>query len=175
VSFQQLERLSRRILASFPAVANHEQTHDVLNEGCIRLAEALRKTTPTSKLHFFRLAAMQIRFTLIDLKRHYYGPRGYGANVIAQGRLGSDTSQIGSCVTPSCQTMDPARLAEWTDFHRAVEKLPEQLRVLFDLLHYSDMSQREAAELLGVSENTIQTRWQRARMQIARQVPPPTV
>lgn len=170
VAFPRLEALSRRMLATYPAVAVHEQTHDVLNQGCLRLAAALRKTIPTSKLHFQRLAARHIRFTLGDLKRHYYGPQGYGRNVAVYGQWAPDDSVAEPAHSPPCQTLDPVRLAEWTEFHRAVDELPEPHRVLFDLLYYAGMSQREAATVLGVAENTIQLRWQRARRQLARNV-----
>jgi RNA polymerase sigma factor (sigma-70 family) len=45
--------------------------------------------------------------------------------------------------------------------------LPEEERSVFDLLYYHDLSQAEAAELLGVSVPTIKRRWAAARMRLA--------
>ena len=54
----------------------------------------------------------------------------------------------------------------WTDFHEAIERLSEDERQMFDLLWYQELSQPAAAEILGVSERTIQRRWQLARIRL---------
>ncbi len=59
---------------------------------------------------------------------------------------------------------EPSSLAEWSEFHEAVERLPEEEREAFDLLWYQGLSQPEAAELLGVSPRTIKRRWRSARL-----------
>ena len=52
----------------------------------------------------------------------------------------------------------------WTDFHETIERLSDEERQMFDLLWYQELTQVEAAEILGVSERTIQRRWQLARI-----------
>ncbi len=49
---------------------------------------------------------------------------------------------------------------------RTTERLPAEEREVFDLLWYQELSQAEAAALLGVSERTIKRRWQSARIML---------
>jgi len=58
----------------------------------------------------------------------------------------------------------PADSEEWTAFHKAVEKLPEDECETFNLLFYEGLTQEEAAALLEVTVPTIKRRWQRARV-----------
>ncbi len=44
-------------------------------------------------------------------------------------------------------TFDPIKLSSWTEFHEYVEKLPEEERILFDLLWYEGLTLQEAADL----------------------------
>src|SRR5207244_829955 len=71
---------------------------------------------------------------------------------------------------------EPTRLAAWSAFHEAVEKLPDEEREVFDLLWYQGLAHAEAAELLGVAERTVGRRWQEARLHVAEalhgEIPP---
>ena len=49
---------------------------------------------------------------------------------------------------------------------RAIERLPVKLREALVLVTIDGRSQREAAELLGVTEKTIETRIYRARQRL---------
>jgi RNA polymerase sigma factor (sigma-70 family) len=40
----------------------------------------------------------------------------------------------------------------------------EELREVFDLIWYDGLTQREAADVLDVSERTVRSRWLEARM-----------
>jgi RNA polymerase sigma factor (sigma-70 family) len=137
----------------------------VAQNALIRLDRALRAVAPPTARDFFRLAAAQIRRELIDMARHYYGPRGPGAHHSSQtDRVGSAGSEPVPA-TPDT-TYDPTRLAACADFHGAVETLGKDDRELFDLLWYQGVSQAEAATLVGVSERTINSRWLAARVRL---------
>jgi RNA polymerase sigma-70 factor (ECF subfamily) len=148
-------------------VARWEQPDDVLQNALIRLDRALKAVTPATVRDFFRLAAAQVRRELIDLARHYYGPRGPGAHHSTRdGDEGSDGAA--SPVTAAQDTTyDPGRLAAWAEFHRAVEDLAEGDRELFDLLWYQGLTQAEAAAVLGVTERTVNSRWLAARVRLS--------
>jgi RNA polymerase sigma-70 factor (ECF subfamily) len=150
----RLVRLTRKMLRDFPGVRRWEQTDDVLQNALLRLYRALEQVAPATPRDFFRLAAAQIRRELLDLARKYSGPHGLAHNLAS--RAGGDDS-------PDL-THDPGRLAEWTGFHRQVERLPDEEREVFDLLFYQGLSQAEAAEMLGVVERTVKRRWQSARV-----------
>src|SRR5207302_3839847 len=59
---------------------------------------------------------------------------------------------------------DPYQLALWTEFHRQAEALPDEEKVVFDLIWYHGMQQEEVAQVLGVSVRTVKTRWREARL-----------
>jgi RNA polymerase sigma factor (sigma-70 family) len=164
----RLVRLTRKMLRGYPAVHRWDDTDDVMQNASLRLWTSLRKVQVESVAHFFRLAALHIRRELIDLARHYYGPEGLGANHASAAAAGGDST--GNRVAFDCSdpTHEPSRVAIWADFHLQVEALPEEEREVFDLLWYQGLGQGEAAELLGVSERTVQRRWQAARVKIYR-------
>jgi RNA polymerase sigma-70 factor (ECF subfamily) len=163
----RLTRLTRKMLRDFPGVRRWEETDDVFQNAALRLCAALKEVTPRTVPEFIRLAALQIRRELLDLARHYYGPEGHGAHHASNSVPADSASRhTPGRFEPMQSTYDPARLAMWTEFHDRVHALPDDDREAFDLLWYQGLSQAEAAALLGVTERTIQRRWQQARLSI---------
>lgn len=162
----RLRHLTGKMLGSdFARLRRWEDADDVFQNAAVRLCRALRETVPDSPLGFYRLAAVQVRRELIDLARHHFGPHGPAA------RHESDAVRPNAATParpfdPATDTQNPGKLAEWTDFHRAVESLPEHERDVFELLWYQDLSQAEAADLLGVDVRTVQRRWRQARLSL---------
>jgi RNA polymerase sigma factor (sigma-70 family) len=160
---ERLTRLARRMLKGFPRVHRCEQTDDVIQNALVRLRRALETTSPASVRSFVNLAAVQIRRELIDLARHYEGPTGMAAHHESRNPSnGSPESPVERVAT--ADTNDPARLEAWSTFHRPVESLSTEDREVFDLLWYQGLTQGEAAEILGLSEKTVNRRWVAARM-----------
>jgi RNA polymerase sigma-70 factor (ECF subfamily) len=166
---QNLERLTRKMLRGWERVHRWEQTPDVMQNALVRLYRALEECRPASAVEFFRLAATSIRRELQDLARHYYGPQGDGANHATPNWR---THGAGADEAPTWDfgavDEDPADLAVWTEFHAGVARLPDEERAAFDLLWYQELSQAEAAELLGISERTLKRRWAAARLRLGR-------
>jgi RNA polymerase sigma-70 factor (ECF subfamily) len=166
----RLLRLAHKMLKDFPKVRRLEDTSGVLNNSLMRLTRALKAMTSDGRIggdgtfrtrDFLRLAAKQLRRELLDLAKHY---RAWA--VMAAGGT-EDFSGMAQPVERSGDaTHDPHRLAEWTEFHEQVETLPDELREVFDLLWYQELTQAEAAELLGVSDRTVRKRWQEARLKL---------
>jgi DNA-directed RNA polymerase specialized sigma24 family protein len=50
--------------------------------------------------------------------------------------------------------------------HEAAARLPDELRAVFDLLWYQEMSQTEDAALLGITRRSVKLRWTKARLQV---------
>ncbi len=159
----RLTRLARKMLRSYPSVARWEQTDDVLQNAALRLCRALKDLTPGSPRSFFNLAAVQIRRELIDMARHYQGPQGLGANHASRGG-GSEAAPGGPNDSPATDTNEPAKLADWTEFHQQAEALPDEAREVFDLIWYQGLTQAEAAAVLGVTERVVRWRWRDARL-----------
>lgn len=162
----RLERLTRKMLRSWQRVHRWEETGDVLQNALMRLYRSLSETRPATALDFFRLASLNIRRELADLAKHYYGPRGMGAHhATAAWRPDADPdSDQPRAWEPQGADEEPHALAAWAEFHARVDELSEEDREVFDLLWYQELSQAEAARLLGVSERTVKRRWAAARL-----------
>lgn len=158
----RLTHLTRKMLRNFGRVRRWEQTDDVVQSSLLRLYRTLADIQPTNAVEFYRLAALNIRRELLDLAKHYYGPRGLGTNYASTDSPTND-SQAEPVESPAPND-DPGQLAGWAAFHTAAEQLPAEEKEVFDLLWYQELSQAEAAELLNVSDRTIKRRWASARL-----------
>jgi RNA polymerase sigma-70 factor (ECF subfamily) len=162
-AYGRLRRLAHKMLAGFPPVRSFEDTDDVLHDSLPRLTQALAAVPPASVADFFGLASRQMHWELLDLVQRYYGPKGPG------GKHAPPAQGDGSQTTPSegvpASADDPPALAAWTEFHEAVEALPEKDRRVFELLWYQEMTQAEAA-VLGVAESTVRRHWLLARRRL---------
>jgi RNA polymerase sigma factor (sigma-70 family) len=154
IASTRLHKLARKMLRDFPRLRRWEQTDDVFQTAAMRLHRSLSDVKPESVRQFFGLAATQIRRTLIDLARHHYGPEGQGANHESGTSNANQNDEADS----------PETLASWTEFHEQVDQLPDDEREVFQLVWYSGTTQKEAAELLGISERTVLRRYYRARL-----------
>lgn len=155
----RLRRLARVMLGGFPAVHAQEDTDDVLNGSVLRLHAALATVHIESLKHFFHLAGQAIRRELIDLARRQGRGDGRVVVVVPGGTPDLDQPSHVEC---------PFDLAAWSEFHQTVEDLPLDEREVVTLLWYEEMTQAEAAEVLGVCERTVLRRWHSARLKLAR-------
>jgi RNA polymerase sigma factor (sigma-70 family) len=160
---RQLEHMTRKMLKGYPGVHRWAQTDDVLQSALLRLLRALKEVQPASTREFFRLAATQVRRELLDLARHYFGPRGHGANH-ASGAA-SDASTPGP-PDPADTRADPGRLAVYQELHEQIDTLPAEERETVVLRVYQGMSEPEIAALLGVTVRSIQNYWRRALVKL---------
>jgi RNA polymerase sigma-70 factor (ECF subfamily) len=163
-SCERLRGLARKMLRQYPKVRRWEETDDVFVEAVTRLHHSLESVRPESPRHFYNLAATQIRRVLIDLSRRYYGPEGLGSRHDTVG-IGGDGN-----APPKYEKADssgePSDLAEWTEFHRQVDALPEEEREVFNLVWYQQLTHDRAAEVLGVTARTVRRHWQDARYRL---------
>jgi RNA polymerase sigma-70 factor (ECF subfamily) len=171
---RRLTVLTRKMLNSYDRLRRFEQTDDLAQNAAMRLRRALADVQPQNVAEFFGLAALKIRQELQDQTRHYFGREGGSAphapdcspaHAVSVRPPGGDQSTRGS-FEPRDTTFDPARLAQWTEFHRAVESLPDKERAVVDLLFYHDLSQEDAAAVLGVDPSTVKRRWRSARLKL---------
>ncbi|TWT90754.1 RNA polymerase sigma factor [Pseudobythopirellula maris] len=159
----RLMRITRTIKRTFPKVGRWEQTEDVFQNASMRLYQAMESVEIADARHFYRLAAMQIRREMIDLSRRYQGPLGQGAN--HQTQMATPADQSGAMKFEAAEvTNNPQAVAEWGEFHEAIERLPADEREVTELLWYHGLPQQEAADLLGVDVRTIKRRWRSARL-----------
>lgn len=161
----RLMNLTRKVKRTFGKVQRWEETEDVFQRATMRLYQSLEKVTPNDTRHFFRLAALQIRRELIDLSRHYSGPQGMGGNHATQMVGSSSENPLPHAAYDAAdQTSGPGHLHQWSEFHQAIEDLPDDLREVTELLFYHELEQTQAAELMGVSVRTIKRYWRDAKL-----------
>lgn len=153
---ERLRTMARRMLKSYGRLARWSDTDDVLQQSLMRLHRALATVHPESTRKFYGLAATQIRRELIDLARSYFGPQGLGAK--------HDTDGGEAAAEQADPTAEPFSITAWTEFHEAVEALPDAEREVVSLLWYDGLTQADAARVLGISLATLKRRWVSARL-----------
>ncbi|MBX9626179.1 MAG: sigma-70 family RNA polymerase sigma factor [Gemmataceae bacterium] len=161
----RLTDLASVMLRGYGRLRRWEQTDDVMQGALVRLSGALGRAAPESARHFHRLAVQLIRRELIDLARRYFGPEGHGRHTDSVPPPGDGGDAAGP-PEPETGSLDPGRLAAWTDFHRQAEALPDDEREVFELVWYQGLKQVNAAALLGVSDRTVLRRWQAACLKL---------
>lgn len=164
---RRLESLARKMLRGYPKVRRWEQTDDVLQEALLRLDKALREAPPNDARHFFNLATVQIRRTLLDLARRHQGPMSEAAN---HDSAFAYVQRSGDAVPQTAVEREPVSLEDWTAFHEAVGELPDHEREVFQLKWYQGLTQQESAKLMGVDERTVRRYWVSAKLILARRL-----
>ena len=154
----RLLRLTRKMLHARRDLRRWEQTDDVFQNAMLRLHRALSDVRPESVRHFFNLATVMIRRTLLDLAKHHLGPQGQATKHHTDGQPADEEG--GSLHDKAEQ---PEDLEGWSAFHAQVEALPDEEKEVVGLLFYEGLTQQEAASVLGVSLRTVKRRWLSAR------------
>jgi len=156
---ERLRLLTRKMMKNYPRVKRWSETDDVLQNAMFRLHRSLAEIQPETPRQFYGLATTQIRRELIDLARHHYGAHGNGANHHTDGGEASERKT---------DEREPESLEGWSQFHEAVENLPDDQREVVNLLWYEGLSQPDSAKLLGISLATLKRRWQAARITLGK-------
>ena len=121
---------------------------------------------PASTRDFYSLAAVQMRRELLDMARHYGGAQGHGRNHHSSPGEGADAADPhGAPASPGDDDLD-----RWGRFHEAVERLPAEERETIGLVFYHGWTQAQVAELMQVSERTVQRWWKSALEALRKEV-----
>jgi RNA polymerase sigma factor (sigma-70 family) len=155
----RLEHLARKMLKTFPSVKRWTDAEDVVQNALVRLLRALDEVQPTTVPDFFNLAAVYLRRELLDLARHFRGPKGQLARSVSD--LAESDSDCGG-YRPLDQADDPSEIDRLCNFHQAVERLPMEEREVVGLVYYHGWTQAQVAELFQVSARTVRRRWESA-------------
>jgi RNA polymerase sigma factor (sigma-70 family) len=167
----RLMRHARRFLhGRFARLEPFAQTDDVVQQLYLKILRNQDRFwvnadgEPVQSLaEFFGHASAWMRDVLCDLLRKEYGRDDNRPAVLPLDGGATDT---GLRHEPSSDTLDGEKVRRWTEFHEVVTRLPDDLRAVFDLLWYQEMSQAEAATLLGIAVPTVKLRWMKARLQV---------
>ena len=159
VRLRRLERLTRkmlRLLAARPSLGG-DGRRDA--DAVMRLYRSLSETKPAASGGFFSPGGLAHPPRAPWTWRNIITARGAWAATMrrppgsrpraTRGRLAGLGAARGRG--------RPRDLAAWAEFHAQVERLADEDREAFDLLWYQELSQAEAAALLGVSSNGRET------------------
>jgi RNA polymerase sigma-70 factor (ECF subfamily) len=130
---------------------------ELLGDVVAGLLTALRTTRPPTVRRFFALANQHMRWQLNGLARRL-DERPAAAALAESGVLAAPAS------TASRLSPDGLRMLE------VIEGLPEDEREVFDLVGIQGLTHAEAAEVVEVSEKTVQRRLNRARLLLAERL-----
>jgi RNA polymerase sigma factor (sigma-70 family) len=167
----RLVRHARRFLhGRYARLEPFEQTDDVVQQLYIKILQNQDRFwvnadgEPVRSLaEFFGRSSAWMRDVLCDQLRKAYGRDDNHPAVLP---LDGGSSDTGLQHEPSSNTLEPEKVRRWTEFHETVARLPDDFRAVFDLLWYPEMSQAEAAALLGIAVRTVKLRWMKARLQV---------
>lgn len=160
----KVERFAAAMFKKFPRVGRFVDLDDVVQNTMIRLLAAFLATRPESRQHFYALANELIRRELLDLVKHYYGPRGHGTNV-TNVAVGAAAGELAPLAPDAAEELD--RIAA---FQAAVAELPHEEREAIGLTYYHDWSQQEIADLFKVKVRTVQRLLASARSKLKARV-----
>ena len=130
----------------------------------MRLMKALADIRPESAQDFYNLMFHKVRQVLLDMAR-------VQSRDDARWRRGSpdqSKSDAASLLDVGDTTHEPSRLAIWSEFHREVEGLPDNQRLVFDLHYLAEFSQSEIARLLDLHPKQVSRLWLAATGSLAQ-------
>ena len=152
--------------SAFKLLGNHEDAEDALQEGMLAAFKNLRRFEGRSKFSSW-LTRIVINAALMRLRSQRTRPA-----VSMDEPLGNDGLSLAEqFATPA---PDPEALSVQLELRQMLERrlreLPADMRTAVVLRDVEGLSTQEAAERLGVPENTLKSRLHRARMQLAQRI-----
>ncbi|HEY1381032.1 MAG TPA: RNA polymerase sigma factor [Gemmataceae bacterium] len=165
-----MDHARRHLHGHYTGLERFEQTDDVVQQLYLKVLQNqdrfwvnARGEPVRSLAEFFGHTSAWMRDVLCDLLRKSYGRSGRRAAAVP---LSGGTTDGGPRLEPSDNTYDGEQVRRWTEFHEAVAGLPDDLRAVFDLLWYHELTQAEAAAALSIAVPTVKLRWTKARLRV---------
>jgi RNA polymerase sigma factor (TIGR02999 family) len=134
------------------------QTTALVNEAYVRLID-LRHVSWRDRAHFFALASRMIRRVLIDAAR---------ARASAKRGGGVPESPFDEMLIVSRQP--PADVLALDDALNALTKIDQRKAQVVELRFFGGLTVEEAAEVLGVSSETVKRDWKLAKAWLRREL-----
>jgi RNA polymerase sigma factor (sigma-70 family) len=160
-------RLSRIAAAmfhkEFPRLRGRHDVESVVDEAWARLLKAVENQTPESVEHFYAVVFQKVRQVLLDMARRESRAAGLRA-VNGPGLVPSPGQES----EPGDDSNEPSRLAIWTEFHREVENLPPEEKLVFDLHYLGEFNQAQVARLLEMHPKRVSRLWLSATSRLAQ-------
>jgi RNA polymerase sigma factor (sigma-70 family) len=165
--YHRLRRIAARVLhRDFRRLEVHHELDSVVDETWAQLMKALETTTPSTADEFYRLIFRKVRHVLLDLARRQTRDDARRRDHAPD----EQRSGLASPFDPGDSTYDPSSLAFWTEFHREVENLPDNQRIVFDFHYFAEFPQTEIARLLDLHPRQVSRLWIAATVRLARRL-----
>jgi RNA polymerase sigma-70 factor (ECF subfamily) len=167
----RVEWLARIMAGDFPRVKRWLASEDVSQAALLRLHRTLQGMTPDSVPGFLELVSFEIRRELLDLARRYHNWVGESR---VQKRPPDRDSGTGreEYDPPDPVNESPSELMIWEEFHKQMQALPTEERVVAELVYYHELKPLEISCLLEIPEYTVDYRWKKARLRLQKAIGP---
>lgn len=152
----ELHRLARLYMAKERA-GHPLQPTALVNETYIRLIE-WQNVEWKNRAHFFGVSAQLMRRILVDLARK------------RQRKSGKSLQQVSLQQAEGRQPARAAELMALDDALRSLAELDERKCRIVELRYFGGLDNKEIAEVLGISENTVIREWGRAKAWLYREL-----
>jgi RNA polymerase sigma factor (TIGR02999 family) len=155
--YRELHRLAQAYMRG-ERVGHALQTTALVNEAYLRLIDADHQAWQ-NRAHFYAVAAKLMRHILVDFAR-------------SRDRIkrGGTLEQVS---LDEALTITADHTSEWLDLDKALtalSKLDERQSQIVELRFFAGLTEPEIAEVLKVSERTIQSDWRLARSWLLREL-----
>lgn len=158
--YEELRRIARRALRRERADHTMRPT-ELVHEAYLKLGAA--QGPWQDRAHFLGVAARAMRQILVDhARRRMAGKRGGGRAPTTLEDVGSD------------EGLPPEELLALDSALDRLEQRDPRMRALVEYRFFGGLSDREIAELLQVSERTVNRDWAKARAWLHKEVYPAT-
>lgn len=153
---------------NFPRLKTIHSSQSFLQEMVLKLLSAFDQTNFNTAEEFLGYSSKVLRSTFLDAARVVsQHPEIVGLELVEQAEHGQ---REGPYQVPP-NTWEPEKLARWTEFHRQVDSLPEEERIVVDLYFYQELTQEQTADCLGIDVKTMRKRWRSATRKLGDYLP----
>jgi len=134
------------------------QTTALMDEALMRLMET-EKITWNDRKHFYSLAAKRMRQILIDDARRQMA-----------GKRGKRPDQVNLTDAAPLAVEEPEQLIMLHDALNKLASIDERKASVVDHRYFGGFTLKEVAEILGVSQITVEREWRLARAWLKREI-----
>jgi len=137
------------------------QTDAVFNESYQRLVATLQKRLPPANPdEYFNIAAVQIRYALMELIRQKLKSQSRSAGEVSSDIVNDSTAPPEKVV----------RIEACERLLVKIDRLPEELRRYLDLYWTQGLTHAQGAEVLGLTEKQAKTLWEKIKLILGRRL-----
>jgi RNA polymerase sigma factor (TIGR02999 family) len=152
VMYQELHQLAHRRLNASPR-GNTLETTGLVHESYLRFLNAGRLRV-SDRAHFMAYSSKVMRSIIIDLSRAHRAERHGG---------GALQVTLDSQVADEAQTSDEQLIRINEVLEQLIRTEPRLVQVV-EMRYFGGLNENEIAEMLGLTERTVQRDWHKARL-----------